>query len=234
MKSVWYENLTTGAMVDEQNSSELYHPASLLKLFVARAVDRILEQDLPAAYHLSNTQRAHIEKFKPELKTALSASLKDSDNNALSYLVDFISDTESGLELPDIQDFVIKRGYLHYFFPTEKGYSEELKLPNKCFEFDYYGRDKQLVDLQANQCTVKDVALVMKEIYQSKRLLKAIKRSAADTADYQATNFIAAARNITGSFFSKAGWNSRVRHDALIHKQGDCDFLIVEMRLLSA
>jgi len=214
LQAVYIENLKTGELLQAEGLDLVFHPASLLKLFTAVAARKKFVQSGARA-------RAQAPQFTgvafERIEEAIKASLKTSDNDALHYIVDFISDTESGLELEGevFQDFVCKRNKIHDYFP---GYSQELKIPNKCFECDYYGRDRQLVEIQANQCTIRDVAMVMKEIYNDfPDLLEYMKRQPGDKDDYQASNFLGAELGLTEPFYSKAGWNSRVWHDACIY-----------------
>jgi hypothetical protein len=180
---------------------------------------------------ITKSQREHVSRYRSELLTALEASLRDSDNDALHYLVDFISETESGLELgkPALDVFIHGRYLIHSFFTA--GYSSELRIPNKCFEVDYYGRDKQLLAVQANQCTVGDVAQVMKAMMATAKseidLSTMIKRK--PESDSQASNFIAAALELKSEFYSKAGWTSRSYHDACVFERDNEQYLMVVM-----
>ena len=193
------------------NAETIYHPASLLKLFAALMAE---EQMLSSESNLIQNTETNDEAVR-----AIEESIVVSDNDALGYLIDLVTDTVSGPELEgeEFQDFKAKREGITKFF-REKGYSENLKIPNKCFSFDKYGRDKQLARFQENECTIKDIANLMKEIRVKKpQIYKFLKRDLKDESDYQ-TRFIGAGlKNYTiESFYSKAGWTSKVRHDAAI------------------
>ncbi len=235
MHALWLENLSTDKVLKQEGLDIVFHPASLLKLFVAVAARDLIMQAASfkpsSSVIISYSQQEHLSKYRSNLIKALEASLRESDNDALHYLVDFISETESGLELEAsaLDKFVTGRYLIHSFFSA--GYSEQLRIPNKCFECDYYGRDKQLLNLQANQCAIGDVAQVMKTLMASQGtdidLTKMIKRS--PNADFQASNFIAAALGLIDEFYSKAGWTSRSYHDACVFKHNGEQYLLVVM-----
>ncbi len=235
MQALWLENLTRGTISKQEGLGIVFHPASLLKLFTAIAVRDLIMQaggsKASSTVIITKAQREHVSRYKAEMFMALEASLRDSDNDALHYLVDFISETESGLELEGtaLDSFIHSRYLIHSFFTA--GYSSDLRIPNKCFEVDYYGRDKQLLAVQPNQCTVQDVAQVMKAAMATAGseidLAKMIKRQPG--SDYQASNFIAAALDLKTEFYSKAGWTSRSYHDACVFERDGEQHLMVVM-----
>ncbi len=235
MQAVWLENLTRGTISKQEGLDIVFHPASLLKLFTASAVRDLIMQAAgtkpSSTVIITKAQREHVSKCRTNLLAALEASLRDSDNDALHYLVDFISETESGLELEGaaLDSFIHSRYLIHSFFTA--GYSGDLRIPNKCFEVDYYGRDKQLLAVQPNQCTVQDVAQVMKAVMATAAsdidLSVMIKRK--PNGDYQASNFIAAALGLKSEFYSKAGWTSRSYHDACVFERDGDEHLMVVM-----
>ncbi len=235
MQALWLENLTRGTISKQEGLDIVFHPASLLKLFTAIAVRDLIMQaggaKASSTVVITQTQREHVSKYRANLLAALEASLRDSDNDALHYLVDFISETESGLELEGaaLDSFIHSRYLIHSFFTA--GYSSDLRIPNKCFEVDYYGRDKQLLAVQPNQCTVQDVAQVMKAVMATADneidLAKRIKRK--PDGDYRASNFIAAALGLSEAFYSKAGWTSRSYHDTCVFERDGEQHLMVVM-----
>jgi len=193
------------------NETAIYHPASLLKLFASVMAE---EQMLNTESNLIQNTETNDEAIR-----AIEESIVVSDNDALGYLIDLVSDTVSGPELEgeNFQEFKDKRNQITKFFNI-KGYSEHLKIPNKCFSFDKYGRDKQLARFQENECCLTDIANVIKEIRVKKpQIYKFLKRDLKDESDYQ-TRFIGAGlkNHQIESFYSKAGWTSKVRHDAAI------------------
>jgi len=190
----------------------VFHPASLIKLF--------------------NSYLAYLQIGKqknPEILRAIKESLKVSDNDALGLLVDFNSNTNSGPDLSQIQlaKFLQARGTITKYF-RDKKYSKNLKLACKCFSFGPFGRDRQLIEIDgANQISVEDASKIILEIYnKSPQLLEFMKRDFKDKEDVQ-TKFITAgiykkAKNI----FSKAGWNSKVRHDTAIFTINKQEYLM--------
>lgn len=205
------------------NEAKVYYPASLLKLYVAVMAEHELHKEDSA---LVQNTRTNDEAIR-----AIEESIVVSDNDALGYLIDLVTDTVSGLELDDskLSEFHNKRKQITEFF-EQKAYSKDLKLANKCFSFDRYGRDKQLYELEQNSCTVIDVANIIKEIRsKNPQIYKFLKRDLTNVNDYQ-TKFIGAGiknylanikksneEEIKGcSFYSKAGWMSKVRHDAAV------------------
>jgi hypothetical protein len=214
--SYYIENLSEQKVLISENIHEYYHPASLIKLFISLMIK---------------------EKFcfleNSETERAIRNTLKHSDNDALSYLFDLLTDTQSGPELEeqDLKEFLEKRKEISKFF-LEKNYSEFIVLQNKCFDFDYYGRDRQIKNLSYNQVTVSDTVKIMKEIfYNHKDLLDFMSRNIEEQDDYQAQKFSLSAlvrchRN-PEKFYSKAGWNSQFRHEASIFLLGGEYFLFV-------
>ncbi len=206
------------------NENAVYYPASILKLFVAvMAEDQLLNSE---SNLVQNT------KTNDEAIRAIEETITVSDNDALAYLTDLVTGTSSGPELEgkDFEEFKTKRNLITDFF-HDKAYSEQLQLANKCFSFDKYGRDKELVEAQGeNVCTIIDVAHVMKEIRaKNPQVYKFLLRDLTKSEDYQ-TKFIGAGlknylvnekKYTEGdlrdfSFYSKAGWMSKNRHDAAI------------------
>lgn len=202
------ENLDTKQVLMSSKTKAYFHPASLIKLFVAFMAEEKLFN-------------SHCD-LNSEYKKAIYRSIKDSDNDALSYLVDLISSTNSGPELNDeeFENFYKKRKQITEFF-LDRNYSASLVLQNKCFDFDYYGRDRQLKNLSYNQVCVEDLVKLLKEILEKHpSLLDSMYRNINDLSDYQSQNFsLKAINNIDPSIescFSKAGWNSSYRHELSI------------------
>ena len=127
----------------------------------------------------------------------------------------------------------------------EKGFSEKINLVNKCFSFDYYGKERQIYEaLGHNQINNRDLIklliLIEKDfpfiLNSMKRVLEnneddenaeiGVRLHAHDipsgiinTEDYQAQAFsgkVLAEEFKVKSVYSKAGWNSKVRHDAVL------------------
>ena len=206
--SIYVQDLESGEVYQE-NPDTIYHPASLLKLFVAVMASKLLEDS-------------------KEKEQALKASLKDSDNDALAYLVDELCyHHESYCKTKgrnNLNNILLKRQSITKYF-TDRGYSSQLRLHNKCFSFDYYGIEKQILEeLGPNQITINDAAKIMLEIYNKHpKLLEYMQRNLNDQDDYQAHNFIGKSLEAQ-TFYSKAGWNSKVKHDCCI-ANGSASFI---------
>jgi hypothetical protein len=226
--SIYFEDLNQKEKIFFHLNKEdiYYHPASFIKLFNAYLASHNLAVD-----NLDT-------KSSADLFNAIHESLLVSDNDALSLLVDYNTDTQSGLRLSeaDFQVFTKKRKKITEFF-CAKNYSKGLKLHAKCFTYSPYGRDDQLVldhHFGTNLASIEDIAKIMKDIRQDfPGLYCSLKRHINDQTDIQ-TEFIANGLNtfstLLQGFYSKAAWNSRVRHDAaLIQFSNNIEFLLIIM-----
>ncbi len=227
--------------------SALYHPASLIKLFNAYLAKYKLQT---GAAHLLNEhmrgantfgQKTHMD----DVYDAIDAALRLSDNDALSYLVDFNSEAYSGPRL-DAAEFALfkrDRNSISEFFRNKSGYSKSLNIPGKCFSFAPYGREVQLSleegGLGRNSMEITDAVQIMKDIISDyPELLQSIRRKIDNPADEQC-QFIAKGlipyQEQISYYASKAGWTSRVRHDVAYFKTNDGDdyILVIMTRGLS-
>jgi hypothetical protein len=237
----------------EHNLDNYFHPASLLKLFISLMASELAVQN-------NQLKVKETEYEKNELSRAIHESISASDNDALAFLVDYLAaypwdynliNTENALKLtPDqqSQDILNKvlnsRLEINKFF-LEKGFSEKINLVNKCFSFDYYGKEKQIYEaLGHNQISNRDLIklliLIEKDfpliLSSMKRTLKNnedyenaeigvplhahdIPSGIINTEDYQVQAFsgkVLAEKFEIENIYSKAGWNSKVRHDAVL------------------
>lgn len=205
------------------NLNRFYHPASLLKLFIAF----IFEQHFLKETH----------KNSKDLEQALFASIQDSDNDALAFMYDLIApfpaDYNSLCE-PALEDLVLARKETNTFFQS-LNFSPGLNLANKCFGFDYYGKEKQLLEkLGPNKITCQDLLnlLIMiesacpmtfkamqRKLTLDKNSLNQVPSSIIDTQDYQIEAFIGKVlqkKLKLEEVYSKAAWTSKVRHDTVV------------------
>jgi hypothetical protein len=237
----------------EHNLDSYFHPASLLKLFISLVASELLLQN-------NQLEVKKTEHEKNELSRAIHESISASDNDALAFLVDYLAaypwdynliNTENALKLtPDqqSQDILNKvlnsRLEINKFF-LEKGFSEKINLVNKCFSFDYYGKEKQIYEaLGHNQISNRDLIKLLILIEKDFPLiLNCMKRTLENneddenaeigvplhahdipsgiinTEDYQVQAFsgkVLAEKFKIENIYSKAGWNSKVRHDAVL------------------
>src|SRR5688500_2698988 len=108
--------------------NERIYPASVSKLFYLVAAHRWLED-------------RKIEQ-SPELTRALRDMIVDSSNEATQYVVDVITRTTSGYELPprEMEEWQYKRNAVNRYF-TSLGYSN-ININQKTFCEDAYGRER--------------------------------------------------------------------------------------------
>lgn len=243
--SIHLDELNAGVRVINYSwnkDDSIYYPASLIKLFAAFLTKFKIQQNLKSFIKMRDPSDPEFGSRTngDDLYDAISETLKHSDNDALGLLVDFISDTTSGLRLHDgeYESFKAKRISIEQFFRS-RSYTEFLRLRNKCFSFAPYGRDRQLVfedgdEIMSNRVSINDINKIMKDIKLNyPDLLPLMKRDFDDIED-EHIKFIAAGlsefRDDISEFYSKAGWTSKVRHDAALIKTNSGDeFLFVIM-----
>jgi hypothetical protein len=194
--------------------NERTYPASVSKLFYLLAVHRWLEDK-------------KIEET-PELRRAMRDMIVVSSNEATQYIVDVITQTTGGYELPpqEMAEWQYKRNAVNRYF-TSLGYTN-INVNQKTFCEDAYGRESVSRGKQGenrNMLTTDATARLMMEIVTGKAvtpqrsamMMDLLKRDhATKSADSQAHDFTAPAlaEIKTAGLWSKAGWTSTTRHDA--------------------
>ena len=189
-------------------------PASVVKLFY-----------LVAAHHWLEDKK--IERTE-ELQRALKDMIVDSSNDATHYVVDLLTDTTGGPELPSDQMAVWqkKRGVINIYFASQ-GY-DNLNVCQKTWGDGPYGRERASYGKDyenRNKLTTNATARVLAEIAtgkavsrgRSEEMMQLLKRDftrKSDDPDDQATGFIGAVLPNDAKLWSKAGWMSTARHDA--------------------
>jgi len=189
------------------------YPASVIKLFYLAAAHRWMEGG-----KVSDT---------PELRRAMSDMIVHSYNEATGYVIDLLTGTTSGPELPDdeIKAWFDKRNAVNRHF-TSIGYAG-VNANKKPWCEGPYGRETQAINAftsKRNMLTTDATARLMVEIatgkcVSSKRsaeMLKLMSRNPAATEkdrDSQA-RFTGPALPAGAKLWSKAGWTSQTRHDA--------------------
>ena len=195
--------------------NERVYPASVVKLFYLVAAQRWLEDK-------------KIEQT-PELTRALRDMIVDSSNEATQYVVDVLTQTTSGYELPakEMEEWQYKRNAVNRYF-SSMGYTN-INVNQKTFCEDAYGRESVSRGPKGenrNKLTTDATARLMMEIVTGKvatpartalmmELLKRdYKKETTDTDD-QGTGFTGVALKGRDGFrlWSKAGWTSTTRHD---------------------
>ena len=195
--------------------NERIYPASVSKLFYLVAAHRWLEDK-------------KIEQT-PELTRALRDMIVDSSNEATQYVVDVITQTTSGDELPpkEMEEWQYKRNAVNRYF-TELGYTN-INVNQKTFCEDAYGRERVSRGPNGenrNKLTTDATARLMMEIVTGKiaspartaQMMELLKRDYTgkpDDPDDQGTGFTGIALKGREGYrlWSKAGWTSTTRHD---------------------
>jgi beta-lactamase class A len=195
--------------------NERIYPASVVKLFY-----------LVAAHHWLEDKKI---EDTPELRRALKDMIVDSSNEATQYVVDVLTHTTSGYELPpdEMKEWQYKRDAMNRYF-AGLGYTN-INVNQKTFCEDAYGREKvsRMPDgSNRNKLTTDATARLMMEIVAGKastsprtsQMMELLKRDYAGTSkdnDDQGHGFTGIAlTGIEGArLWSKAGWTSTTRHD---------------------
>jgi len=189
---------------------ERIYPASVVKLFYLAAAHRWMEDG----------------KLKDgdELRRALRDMIVDSSNDATHYVLDALTDTTSGPELPEaeMKSWGEKRNAVNRYF-VSLGYTN-INANQKPWNDGPYGRDRIWVGASygnRNSLTTDATATVLVQIglrqfvssNRCEQMLEILKRDPADKKDSQA-RFSFGELPAGAKLFSKAGWTSTTRHDA--------------------
>jgi beta-lactamase class A len=196
--------------------NERVYPASVVKLFYLAAAQRWLEDK-------------KIEET-PELTRALRDMIVDSSNEATQYVVDVLTHTTSGFELPpkEMKEWQYQRNAVNRYF-TSLGYTN-INVNQKTFCEDAYGREhvsRGPNGENRNKLTTDATARLLMEIVTGKAaspprtalMMSLLKRDYAGKSsdgDDQGHGFTGIAlQGMEGvRLWSKAGWTSTTRHDA--------------------
>lgn len=205
-----------------------FYPASVIKLFFLAAAHRWLEDG-----RLTDS---------PELRRGLHDMIVDSSNDATNFIVDLLTDTTGGPELPagELDVWSEKRGAVTRYFES-LGY-RNVNAKRKTWGDGPFGREMQ--DMTAhpparNFLSTNDTARLLGEIVAGRCVTPA--RSAEMLAlmvrdpftpkadlDDQSIGFSGPALPPGAKLWSKAGWVSWARHDAaLIELPGGGRIIIV-------
>ncbi|MEP6911766.1 MAG: serine hydrolase [bacterium] len=196
--------------------NERIYPASVVKLFYLVAVHRWLEDG-----KIQETD---------ELKRSVRDMIVDSSNEATQYVVDVLTQTTGGYELPpaEMKKWQEKRNIVNRYYAS-LGYTN-INVNQKTFCEDAYGRERISRGPKGenrNKLTTAATARLLSEIVtgravsaqRSARMMELLKRDFTGTskdADDQGHGFTGIAlQGIGGArLWSKAGWTSTTRHDA--------------------
>ena len=199
---------------------ERIYPASIVKLFYLVAIHEWLQ--------------AGMIQESVELKRAIRDAIVESSNDATNLLVDVLTGTTSGPELPP-QPFVTwkqQRNLINRYFQS-LGWEEleSINVNQKTWCDGAYGRERAFLgELMENRnmLTTDAVARLLHSIIggvavssgRSQQMMKLLKRS-LNPAEFiehdgenQVTGFLGEALPANAKLWSKAGWTSQTRHDA--------------------
>ena len=191
---------------------EQIYPASVIKLFYLAAAHRWMEDG-----KLTDT---------PELRRAMSDMIVHSYNEATHYVLDLLTGTTSGPELPEAELkvwFDQRNAVTRYF--AGLGYRNVIA-HKKPWGEGPYGRESQAIkafEPKRNFLSTDDTARLLTDIVGSKcvsaqrsdEMMTLLKRTLPDTdpdPDAQ-SKFTGTALPAGAKLWSKAGWTSQTRHD---------------------
>jgi hypothetical protein len=199
---------------------ERIYPASVVKLFYLVAVNEWLEKGM------SQTSK--------ELERALRDMIVDSSNDATSLVVDILTGTTSGTQLPTgpFETWKYQRNIVNRYYQS-LGW-EEMETINVCQKTwgdGPYGRERAFVGElleNRNMLTTNAIARLLHSIVggvavssgRSQAMMALLKRSLkpddllSDGEENQITGFLGGGLTENAQIWSKAGWTSQVRHDA--------------------
>ena len=194
--------------------NERIYPASVVKLFFLVAAHRWLEDR-----KIEDTE---------ELRRAVKDMIVDSSNEATHYVVDVVTHTTGGYELPpkEMEEWQNQRNAVNRYF-SALGYSN-INVNQKTHCEDAYGREKVSRGPRGenrNKLTTDATARLLMEIATGKavtparsmQMMELLKRDLAkktSDADSQDTGFTGSALPPGTRYWAKAGWTSTTRHDA--------------------
>ena len=199
---------------------ERIYPASIVKLFYLVAIHEWLEGGMIPE--------------SSELHRAIKDMIVDSSNDATSLIVDILTGTTSGPELPPgpFTTWQQQRNIVNRYFQS-LGWSEleTTNINQKTWGDGPYGRERAFLgELRENRnmLTTDAVARLLHSIIggvavssdRSQQMMKLLKRSLNSTdssnteEENQITGFLGEGLPPHAQLWSKAGWTSQVRHDA--------------------
>jgi hypothetical protein len=176
----------------------------------------------------------------PELRRAMRDMIVDSSNDATHYVLDALTDTTSGPELPEteMKSWGEKRNAVNRYLAAQ-GYTG-VNANQKPWCEGPYGRDRIWVGesyTNRNALTTDDTARLLSDIasgkcisaVRSREMMSLLERKReGKDADSQGRNFTGLGLPPEAKLWSKAGWTSTTRHDAAyVELPGDRRFVLV-------
>ena len=204
---------------------EKIYPASVVKMFYMNALERQLEDGKVV--------------MTPEMQRGLKDMIVVSSNEATQYILDVLTDTSSGAELPqkEFEAWQYKRNRVNRFY-SAMGYTN-INVNQKTFCEDAYGIEQQSRNYQGqnrNMLTTDAVARLLAEIVlgrmntpeRTRAMMDIMHRNPfakTDDPDSQDTGFSGKAlldmKMTDAQIWAKAGWTSNARHDAAYIETAD-------------
>jgi beta-lactamase class A len=198
-----------------------------------RGEERIYTASVVKMFYLAGAHRQLEDgrlKLTPEFGRALRDMIVDSSNDATGYVLDVLTGTTSGPELPpaEMRAWQHRRDWVNRYFAS-LGYTN-INVNQKTFCEDAYGREKQSRGPKGenrNKLTTNATARLLAEIAtgravtpaRSAQMMELMRRDLAaksEDPDDQTHGFTGIAlKGVAGArLWSKAGWTSVNRHDA--------------------
>ena len=197
--------------------SEPVYPASVIKLFYQAAVHRWMEDGKIAD--------------RPEVRRALRDMIVESYNEPTHYIIDLLTSTTSGPELPEaeLKTWVDQRAAVTRWFHSQ-GYPTTVNASKKPWCEGPYGRESQAIasfEPRRNFLTTESTARLMLEMAlghcvspaRSRQMLDLMARdftSPATDPEDQAHGYTGLALKPGMKLWSKCGLTSQTRHDAAL------------------
>ncbi len=198
---------------------EPIYPASVVKLFYLVACHEWLEKGMIPS--------------SAELDRALRDMIVDSSNDATGYVLDLLTGTTSGPELPPgpFETWKTQRNIVNRYFEGLGWVElESINVNQKTWGDGPYGRECAFVGAQRenrNRLTTDATARLLHSIVggvavsggRSQSMLNLMRRDLdpavlAEDPENQVTGFIGGGVPLEAKVWSKAGWTSATRHDA--------------------
>ena len=191
---------------------EKIYPASVVKMFYMNALQRWLEDGRV--------------KRTPELERGLRDMITVSSNEATQYVLDVLTGTSSGAEMPakEFEKWSYKRNIVNRFYAAQ-GY-QNINVNQKTFCEDAYGIEQQFRNYKGNNrnmLTTNAVARLLTEIVlgrtntpeRNKIMMDLMRRDwEAQIGKTEDREFISYALKPGTKLWTKEGDTSKTRHDA--------------------
>ncbi len=199
---------------------ERIYPASVVKLFYLVAVEEWLEKGMI--------------QTSTELERAIRDMIVDSSNDATSLVIDVLTGTTSGPELPPgpFETWKLQRNIVNRYFQSLGWHEmETINVNQKTWCDGPYGRERaflgELME-KRNMLTTNATARLLHSIVggvavssgRSQAMMDLMKRNlnpadlTTDDDENQVTGFFGDGLPPDVQLWSKAGWTTQVRHDA--------------------